>query len=248
MFIDFNGLACFDLETACSHHDLDSLGESNPRLRDLWIDLHNKSVSRGEDRFLNSDPDESYILNAGLYAEFARIVCASFTSFSPEEESIKAVSLVGDDEKGIIRMTNKIFSHSAWISGHNIKGFDIPFFSKRAYINGIKPDESIDLISKKPWDVRIIDTKDIWNFGAYGKGTSLDLLTTCLGMESPKIEHFGAHVSNMYWNNKDYAGIAEYCEGDVISTIKVMIKISDPTRDLDSISVVKSEPKTLFVS
>jgi hypothetical protein len=252
MFIDFSGLICFDIETAPSHFSLDELGNENPRLRELWIDLHNKSVAKEEERFINSDPDESYILNAGLYAEFARIVCASFSNYSQDEDGygkIGTVSVCGDDEPGIINMTNRIFSKSTWISGHNVKGFDIPFFSRRAYINGIMPDSSIDMVTKKPWDVRVLDTKDIWNFGAYGKGgTSLDLITTVLGMESPKIEHFGAHVASMYWNDKDHDGIAKYCEGDVISTLKVLIRFAKPAEDLASISVVRKQPMMLMCS
>lgn len=250
MFIDFSGLICFDIETASSHSSLDDLGKDNPRLRDLWIDLHNKNSAKGEERFVEITPEESYLHNAGLYAEFARIVCVSFSKFVSDDENgdtIDVVSLCGDDEAHIISMTNKIFSKSSWISGHNVKGFDIPFFSRRAYINGIMPDSSIDMVTKKPWDVRIIDTKDIWNFGAYGKmGSSLDLITTALGMESPKIEHFGAHVTSMYWDDSDHEGIAKYCEGDVISTLKIMIKLSNPGYDLDAISVVRKEPRILM--
>ena len=62
-------------------------------------------------------------------------------------------------------------------------------------------------------------------------------MTTSLGMESPKLEHFGAHVSKLFWDDKDYEEIAKYCEGDVISTLKVLIRFSNVSIDLDQINV-----------
>lgn len=250
MFIDFSGLVCFDIETASSHSSLNELGKDNPRLRDLWVELHNKNSAKGEERFIGLTPEVSYESNSGLYAEFARIVCVSFSKFVDNDEvsdTIDVISLCGDDESRIIQMTNKIFSKSSWIAGHNVKGFDIPFFSRRAYINRIMPDSSIDMVTKKPWDVRVLDTKDVWNFGAYGKmGSSLDLITTVLGMESPKIEHFGAHVTGMYWDDSNHEGIAKYCEGDVVSTLKIMLMLSNPEHDLSAVSVVRRDPKILM--
>ena len=56
-------------------------------------------------------------------------------------------------------------------------------------------------------------------------------------MESPKLEHFGAHVSQLFWNDGDFEEIAKYCEGDVVSTLKVLIKFSNVSLDLSQISV-----------
>ena len=99
------------------------------------------------------------------------------------------------------------------------------------------PNQNIDTVTKKPWDVRVLDTQDIWKFGSYSHSfTSLDLLTTSLGMESPKLEHFGAHVSKLYWEDGDHEEIAKYCEGDVISTLKVLIRFNNVDIDLDTIA------------
>lgn len=245
MFIDFTGLICFDLETTSSHKTLDQMAQQNPRMLDLWLSLCEKRTRAGDVRFPEGiDPAEAYYENAGLYPEFGRIVNASFSTYKEEENKIFVVSVGGPNEEEIIRSCNTMIAKSTWMAGHNVKGFDIPFFSRRAYINRIKPHENIDTVTKKPWDVRVLDSQDIWKFGSYGHSfTSLDLLTTSLGMESPKLEHFGAHVSKLYWEDNDYEEIAKYCEGDVISTLKVLIRLNDVELDLDSIECERKPMK-----
>lgn len=242
MFIDFSGLTCFDLETTSSHETLQEMGDSNPRMVDLWQRLCQKRKSAGDERFIEcTSDDEAYFNNAGLYPEFGRIVNASFARYEESIDgpgTIQIISVGGENEREIIESANKMFSKSTWVAGHNAKGFDIPFFSRRAYINGIQPNSNIDTVTKKPWDVRILDTQDIWKFGSFNHAyTSLDLLTTCLGMESPKLEHFGAHVSTLFWKDRDFEEIAKYCEGDVISTLKVLIRFSNASLDLSGINV-----------
>jgi hypothetical protein len=247
MFIDFQGLICFDLETTSSHRSLDEMGSENHRMVDLWQRLCEKRRKAGDERFLEcQSDDEAYFNNAGLYPEFGRIVNASFgavqTDSDEGERTIKVMSIGGEDEAEIVRMCNTVFSKSAWVAGHNVKGFDIPFFSRRAYINSMLPSQNIDVVTKKPWDVRIIDTQEVWKFGSFSHSyTSLDLLTTSLGLESPKLEHFGAHVSSLFWVEKDFEEIARYCEGDVVSTLKVLLKFNDPSIDV-SILPLKRRP------
>ena len=246
MFIDFSGLICFDLETANSHKTLDDLGNENPRMVYLWKRLCEKRRKAGDERFLECvTDDEAYINNAALYAEFGRIINASFGKYVGDAEGpgvIQVISIGGENERGIIEATNKIISSSAWVCGHNVKGFDIPFFSRRAYIHQILPDANIDTVTKKPWDVRVLDTMQMWNFGgAFNNFTSLDLLSTCLNIESPKLEHFGGQVSNLFWEDSDYEEIALYCEGDVISTLKVLVRFNNPSIDLSEIKVERKE-------
>jgi 3'-5' exonuclease len=53
----------------------------------------------------------------------------------------------------------------------------------------------------KPWEVKAIDTKEIWQYGAYTAIGSLDLLCSCLDIPTPKDgEINGGMVHNAYWN------------------------------------------------
>lgn len=245
MFIDFTNLICFDLETTGSHLNLSGLEQDNPRMLDLWLKLYEKRRAANDARFLEcSSPEEAYTKNAGLYPEFGRIVNASFSKYDESANAIQVISVGGNYEPEIIRSCNTMFSRSSWIAGHNVKGFDVPFFSRRAYINKIKPHDNIDTVTKKPWDVRILDTQEIWKFGSFNHGfTSLDLLTTCMGLESPKTEHFGAHVTDMFWEKWDLEGIAKYCEGDVITTMKLLIMFNDVELDVSSIEIERKPMK-----
>lgn len=245
MFIDFSGLICFDLETTSSHRTLGEMGRDNPRMIDLWQRLCEKRRKAGDERFIECGTDEeAYFNNAGLYPEFGRIVNASFARYNEDSTAIEVISVGGTEESNIILSCNNMFNKSSWVAGHNVKGFDVPFFSRRAYINRILPSQNIDTVTKKPWDVRILDSQDIWKFGSFGHSyTSLDLLTTSLGMESPKLEHFGAHVSKLYWDEEDYEEIAKYCEGDVISTLKVLIRFNNVEINLSDINIKRKEMK-----
>jgi hypothetical protein len=245
MFIDFTGLICFDLETASYYKTLNELRENNARMFDLWNNLCEKKIKAGDIRFPEGiDPADAYYETAGLYPEFGRIINASFSMYREDEHKILVISVGGNDETEIIKSCNTMIAKSTWLAGHNVKGFDVPFFSRRAYINKIMPHQNIDTVTKKPWDVRILDTQEIWRFGSYNHGyTSLDLLTTSLGIESPKLEYSGAHVSNLYWRDNNRDEIARYCESDVISTLKVLLRYSDVDIDLESIEIEKRPMK-----
>lgn len=82
----------------------------------------------------------------------------------------------------------------------------------------------------KPWEMPFIDTSDVWSFGAWQEGyTSLELLTTSLGIDSPKDDIRGDEVSSVFWNESDLDRIAKYCEKDVYVLAQIMLKWSGQT-------------------
>jgi hypothetical protein len=53
----------------------------------------------------------------------------------------------------------------------------------------------------KPWEVKALDTKEIWQFGNNFGISSLDLMCVSMGIESPKTgEVSGNLVHDTYWN------------------------------------------------
>ena len=93
--------------------------------------------------------------------------------------------------------------------------------------NGINPPANIRIWDKKPWEVPYVDTSEIFAFGSWvqQKYMSLDLLSFSLGVESPKGEINGSMVNDVYWVQKDYDSIKEYCERDVNAVMEIMLKI-----------------------
>jgi hypothetical protein len=98
---------------------------------------------------------------------------------------------------------------------------------KRALINGLKVPAQFNTIGKKPWELSIVDTAELWSFGAWQESfTSLDTLTAVLNIPSPKSDIDGSKVSEVFWEEGDLDRIAKYCEQDVVATINVLIALS----------------------
>jgi hypothetical protein len=113
------------------------------------------------------------------------------------------------------------------LCGHNVKNFDLPYIAKRMLINGVQVPSIIPNYKIKPWESRVLDTKEVWNFNSFRGLSSLDLVCTSLGLESPKEgEVNGSNIHKYYYNN-DIEKIKKYCEEDVKCTINLIKKIKN---------------------
>jgi hypothetical protein len=98
--------------------------------------------------------------------------------------------------------------------------------AKRMLIQNILPPSILPAFNTKPWEIRAIDTKEVWQFGAYTAIGSLDLLCACMDVPSPKEgEVVGSKVHDSYWNKGMLKEIAEYCERDVQVLVDVILKL-----------------------
>jgi uncharacterized protein YprB with RNaseH-like and TPR domain len=214
-----------DIETVPEQYKFNDL---EPRTMDLWT-AKTRWIQEREQK----SPEEIYE-RAGIYAEFAKIICISLGYFHEQdgERSFRLTSLYGHEEKGILQsltaLLKKFFrDRDALLCAHNGKEFDFPFIARRFIINGLKLPDVVDLAGKKPWEVQHLDTMDLWKFGDYKHYTSIDLLTHCLGISSPKSDITGADVARVYYEDQDLERIKEYCERDVISIAQVMLKFKN---------------------
>ena len=220
----------FDVETASCFESLEALNERNPRLGELWGKRSN--FYRNSYKELSDMNDgEIFAEKSALEAEFSRIVCVSFGSFN-DDGTIRTTSFFGDDEIDILNKTNKILNNAhskGWkLCGHNIKGFDIACLGKRMLYNGITPSQNIQVWDKKPWEMPFLDTAEIFSFGNWTgqKYLGLDLLACSLDIRSPKEDIKGSDVSRVFWIDKNFDKIKEYCERDVETVMLIMNKIS----------------------
>jgi 3'-5' exonuclease len=116
-------------------------------------------------------------------------------------------------------------THSeAVLCAHNGKEFDFPYIARRMIINGLIIPGILDNAGKKPWEIKLLDTMDLWKFGDYKNYTSLDLLTTILGIPTPKDDIDGSMVSGIFYNEKDIERIVRYCEKDVLAIARVLLR------------------------
>lgn len=235
MFFDVKKLKrCLfiDVETVSEFPDYDALPDNFKRLWDI------KSQQIGSLPKLIDDeisPESLYVKKAGIYAEFSKIVCISmgFLSFGDEDlpTKVRMKSLAGDDEKKLLAdFTDVLNQHysdpdNSFISGHNVKEFDIPFICRRLVINQLPFPEMLDISGKKPWQTQhILDTMDMWRFGDYKNYTSLVLLAGALGIPSPKDDIDGSQVGDVYWKAQDIDRIKTYCQKDVFTVIQIMLR------------------------
>jgi 3'-5' exonuclease len=209
-----------DIETvpsSPSYSDLDTA------LRNHW-DKKSKQLRSDE-----QTPEEIYE-RAGIYAEFGKIICISVGLIREKDPySFRLKSFFGNDEKALLSefsgMLEKFTrNREALLCAHNGKEFDYPYIARRMIINGLVIPEILDNAGKKPWEVRLLDTLELWKFGDYKSYTSLDLLTCILGIRSPKDELDGSMVGNTYWVDHDLNKIAVYCEKDVVAVAQVLLK------------------------
>jgi 3'-5' exonuclease len=193
--------------------------------------------------------EQLYFEKAGLQAEFGKIVCVSFGKVKFQDDPdlppvIQIVSYAGEDEKAILTQVFKVFNAMAKNKimpfGHNCKRFDIPYLCKRAFINGIEPALPLQVWDKKPWEIEVKDSSELWSFGAWQEGfTSLELLCTVLGLPTPKDEMKGDQVHGQFWSG-NIEGIKAYCQKDVLALIRVAFALSQIHQFEESDIIYKS--------
>lgn len=170
------------------------------------------------------DPEKQYE-KAGIYAEFARVVCICVGFFNGAEFHLKSFSAL--DEKVLLsefaEFVSKHYSGPRqMLCAHNGKEFDFPFLCRRMIINRLTIPETLQIAGKKPWEVKHLDTMELWKFGDYKSYTSLNLLAHVLGIPTPKDEIDGSMVAKTYYEEKDLEKIVRYCYKDVITVARIV--------------------------
>jgi hypothetical protein len=226
-------LLYFDVETVAKYKSLTDMPSDERKIWDSYLTTFEKRVT-DDTKLVGLEPtsieylNEVYKQTAGLYPEFGKVCCVSL-GFVTKKGEAKLESHCGEDEVTILRdvrtVFNKVSTMDFILCGQNIKKFDIPFLGKRFFINGLKPPKMFPEHDTKPWDIKLVDTKDVWSFGGYGL-SSLDLITTMLGVDSPKNGDVrGDNVNDFYWKG-EHELIGEYCEKDVKALIDITQKLN----------------------
>jgi len=223
-----------DIETVPGSYSYEGL---NQEMQKLW---EKKSK---QFRLPDQKADEVYE-RAGIYSEFGKIICISvglITEKNPFHFRLK--SFFGKDENLLLNdfatMLTKFTRNKRepLLCAHNGREFDFPYIARRMVINRIPVPELLNHAGKKPWEVRLLDTMDLWKFGDYKNYTSLDLLTNVLGIPTPKDDIDGSQVAGIYYNEGDIGRIVHYCEKDVLAIARVLLRFRNMA-DLSEENVV----------
>lgn len=229
-----------DIETVGNCPDYESCQKFSPEIADQFEKYYDWFQKRfPEDHLVTPKTNEEserlkndvFKKRAALVPEFAKIVCVSF-AFVMDNGEIKKQTFSNDDEtkllidvRNLLDRCNKL---DFYLCGHNLKNFDIPMLAKRMIINGVMPSKILPSYDTKPWEVKAIDTKEIWQYGSYTSIGSLDLVCSTMGIPTPKEgEVKGSTVHESYWEKQMLDKIAEYCEKDVEVLIEFIKKLKD---------------------
>jgi len=225
LFMDIETVGC------CPNYDVCStLNPSVANQFDKYFDWFLKRFPE-DSNIENDEKNIVFSTRTGLIPEFAKIICITF-AFVLDDGSVRKQTFFGDDEFKILSDVQKLLIRCGkldfWLCGHNLKNFDIPMLAKRMIINGLMPPSILPSYDTKPWEIKAIDTKEIWQYGAYTSIGSLDLLCTTIGIDTPKDgDVIGQNVHNEYWVNQNLNGIKEYCEKDVNVLIEIIKKLKN---------------------
>lgn len=215
-----------DIETVSQYS---SFSEVPDAWKDLW--------RRKAENILKGSKDDLTIEEiydrAGIYAEFGKIICIScgVLQGSGEQKSIVIKSFFSDDEKevlaGFCGMLNKWTPGSQkYLCAHNGKEFDFPYLCRRMVINNECIPALLSISGKRPWEMNLLDTMELWKFGEYKNFTSLNLLSHVLNIPTSKDDIDGSMVGSVYWKEKNLPRIVEYCQKDVVTMAQIYLRLT----------------------
>ena len=220
--IDPEHILFLDIETVPAEEYFETLDED---WKQLWED---------KTRFLRQREEislEDSYERAGIYAEFGKIVCISvgFLRQKQGDRVFRSTSFYSNDETDLLRnfcnlLNNHYQERHHVLCAHNGKEFDFPYIARRLLINGVPIPEILNIAGKKPWEVRHLDTLELWKFGDYKSYTSLKLLTKAFGIPTPKDDIDGSQVAHVYYKEKNLDRIEVYCRKDVLALTQLYLR------------------------
>jgi predicted PolB exonuclease-like 3'-5' exonuclease len=237
--IPINKILFIDIETVGLCRNWGGCKENHPNIAEQFVKYYDWFLKRfPEDNVEVDGLDEElqkmndvYEKRSALVPEFAKIVCVSMAFVT--NDGIKQQTYSNHDEKELLNDVRNLLDRchklDFYLCGHNLKNFDIPMLAKRMIINGIMPSKILPSYDTKPWEVKAIDTKEIWQYGSYTSIGSLDLVCSTMGIETPKDGPIhGGNVHEVYWNNQSRLNeISEYCEKDVKVLVDFITKLKE---------------------
>ncbi len=222
--INLKDILFLDIETVPLTDDYSKLSD----IQKKYWDKKASYISKNEEE---NSPQDLFGEKAGIFSEFAKIVCISvgFVNETNSGRKIRIKSFYSHNEKELLEdfknlLDKNYAGDNRYLCAHNGKEFDFPFIARRMLVNGIKIPKILDVAGKKPWETTFLDTMELWKFGDYKHFVSLELLADLFGIPTPKDDIDGSQVAKVYYEENDLERIVTYCQKDVITTINIFLK------------------------
>jgi uncharacterized protein YprB with RNaseH-like and TPR domain len=225
--------------------------EMPERMRALFDTKFSREMKELEDKYLkipaaerrdeDYELDELYKNKASLHAEFGKIVCISLGVIALKEGvmTLRLKSFAGRFENQILKDVAPHINKAVFLCAHAGNNFDFGFIARRFLANKMEIPYILNVMGKKPWEVNLIDTMELWKFTAFNYTCSLDMLAYMFGLPSPKEVVSGSDVYELFYtptksNELPWEGeeerlkiISTYCEGDVATLANVYFSMKN---------------------
>lgn len=236
LHINLENILFLDIETVPEKENWHEISETTQKLFEQKTAYQRKEETTAKE----------FYERAGIWAEFGKIVCISVGYFTPneKEKQLRIKSFYGDDEKLLLQefkgLLDTHFNKKEHVlCAHNGKEFDFPYIARRMIIQKVALPKKLNLFGKKPWEIPHIDTMELWKFGDYKHYSSLKLLTSILGIPSPKDDIDGSEVANVYYKEKNLERIVLYCEKDTVAIAQLVLRFNNESL-LEDHQIVKA--------
>ncbi len=237
--IDLQNVLFLDIETVPEETDFSKLSAAKKELFAKKTEYRRKHEEISASEFYHQ---------AGIWAEFGKIICISVGFFTEEDnkQKLRITSFFGEEKSLLLDFKELLNTHynktQHLLCAHNGKEFDFPYIARRMIIHGIELPNKLNLFGKKPWEVPHLDTLELWKFGDYKHYSSLQLLTTILDIPSPKDDIDGSMVAKIYYEEKNLERIVKYCEKDTIAIAQLMLRFQNKKiLEAKDIAIVKKQ-------
>lgn len=223
--ISSNKMVYMDIETCSRSKDVDSLPQE---FKDFFHEREDWWKKRFNQESKEMTMDEIYFQGAPLVAEYSDMLVVSLGWLSADGTIITKSYDCRDINKirEVRDLLDEFEKNGYWVCGHHLAHFDIPLFGKKCLEHGIRPPKFCPVFGQKPWELKIIDTKQYYQFGNTFALGGIDVISVVTGIETSKDgEVKGSNLNEYWWNNpkpqeEKFNKIAEYCERDVEWLVK----------------------------
>ena len=219
-----------DIETVGIEADYPTLEKKNPKLAELFSNYESWFKKRFPED-IDVSLDQLFQTRTALVPEFARIVTVCL-GIVDQSGKFKTTVFSDENERALLIELRKTLFRCGelgyFLCGHNVKNFDIPMMAKRMIINNILPPKIFPTYDTKTWEIKAIDTRDVWQYGQYASISTLDLMCGVMGVESSKSDEMdGSRVHEVFYKEKNIDKINTYCEKDVKVLYEVVKKLQN---------------------
>lgn len=206
----------------------------SPTMQKLW---DRKAAYWSEEKSA-LQPAEWYDQKAALLAEFGQIVAIGVAYFYEDEYGqwcLRSKAITGKDEAHILQQFIMLLGQKRFdvrrtlLCAHNGREFDFPFLCRRMAVHQMPIPELLYSPLRKPWEMPLLDTMEMWRFGDRRSYVPLALLAELLGvpqMPEDTLEH--DKVSAFYYQNpeENLPKIADLARHDVVLVAQVYLALT----------------------